>query len=825
MFLIYQNIIKFTSSIFSFLIFIFSFFLLQLSISFINIAPIEFLMKPLLVTKIDDYDNSFSEAILYIDNDSKKIIAKIKINLINKEKNEQFLLSSKFKTNFVDIINFEYNYSFSSSLINKNNKFTRENNSEIIRANGIINSKKLEVFASGTLIPVSIVKSLWPENAARGAKNWVQKNLTNGIISNLSLEANIPLDSFKISTKLKKEDINLKFNFNEMTISFLKEMDFIYNSVGNAILNGQSFEVYLEKGEVIGKNHGSINIYDSKFTAKEILKKHGPAEILINAKGSLDDIMIFIYQHPKNFKRFVPIKLENISANSDLKVKFNFPLKSKLKFEEFIINSKANLTDVILNDIFSKNFTSNLMSIDLTNEGINIIGKINSNEQDLDLAWRQDFREKIDSTLVSLSGFIDEKMLNSIVKNEIKFTGKVNAEANFKGHSFNFNKGNLLLDFRDVKIESYIIDWAKPRFSPMVLKSDIIFSGNEEVNFYNFQVEGPLVKIIGDFKFNKNRLKSFSIDKFKLYSSKDSITNNLQINYKNNFSSSFELSILGDVISIGRYGISNLLSNTSLSNNYENIIFNIFIDELNSKSNLIYKNLEFSYDKKLNKLIDLSFNALLNNKPIISGKTSEYNDAKKIELFVMNFESLIDVMGLNINLKGGPIKYSALIHNMENIETFSGNLYIGEFSILKLPIFAKLLNISIPNLTLDSNSGIEFKKASAEIKINSKGIFINDGVIKAKSDLPIFDNSLGMSISGIYGFSELTNIEGTLVPLASINRVPSKIPLVGELFKGDNKGEGLIGIKYKIYEGEDGLIKIQSNPLSILAPGILQRVF
>ena len=82
-----------------------------------------------------------------------------------------------------------------------------------------------------------------------------------------------------------------------------------------------------------------------------------------------------------------------------------------------------------------------------------------------------------------------------------------------------------------------------------------------------------------------------------------------------------------------------------------------------------------------------------------------------------------------------------------------------------------------------------------------------------------------MSISGIYGFSELTNIEGTLVPLASINMVPSKIPLIGELFKGDNKGEGFIGIKYRIYEDENGLINIQSNPLSILTPGILQRIF
>ena len=270
MFLIYQNIIKSISSIFAFLIFTISFFLLQLSISFINITPIEFLIKPFLVNKIDGYDNSFSEAVLYIDTDSKKTIAKIKIDLTNKVKSEQFQLSSEFETNLVDIINFDYNYSFSSSLINKNTKFTKKNNLEIIRANGKINSKKLELFANGTQIPVSLVKSLWPENTARGAKNWVQKNLTNGIINNLSLTANITLDSFKISKKIRKEDINLQFNFDEMTISFLKEMDSIYNSLGKAVLNGQSFEVYLEKGQVLGKNHKSIDIYDSKFIAKEI---------------------------------------------------------------------------------------------------------------------------------------------------------------------------------------------------------------------------------------------------------------------------------------------------------------------------------------------------------------------------------------------------------------------------------------------------------------------------------------------------------------------------------------------------------------------------
>ncbi len=298
-----------------------------------------------------------------------------------------------------------------------------------------------------------------------------------------------------------------------MTISFLKEMDSIYNSSGNAILDGKSFKVNLEKGQVLGKNHQSIDIFNSKFIAKEITKKHGPAEISINAKGSIDDVMIFIFQHPRNFKRFVPIKLENISANSEVNVQFNFPLKSKLTFEEFIINSKTNLTDVSINDIFSRDFKSNLLSIDLTNDGLDIVGKVNSSSQVLNLIWEQNFKKKDNSTLISLSGSINDKMINNFFSDNLKFTGTVDVEANFIGNSFDLRKGDLFIDFRNTKIESYVLDWAKPKFSSMFLKSNINFSDNKEVNFHNFKIEGPLIQVNGNFKFKNNKITNISLEK------------------------------------------------------------------------------------------------------------------------------------------------------------------------------------------------------------------------------------------------------------------------------------------------------------------------
>ena len=42
---------------------------------------------------------------------------------------------------------------------------------------------------------------------------------------------------------------------------------------------------------------------------------------------------------------------------------------------------------------------------------------------------------------------------------------------------------------------------------------------------------------------------------------------------------------------------------------------------------------------------------------------------------------------------------------------------------------------------------------------------------------------------------------------------------------GREANEGLIGIKFRVYNQNDDEIKIETNPLSVLTPGFLQRIF
>jgi hypothetical protein len=359
----------------------------------------------------------------------------------------------------------------------------------------------------------------------------------------------------------------------------------------------------------------------------------------------------------------------------------------------------------------------------------------------------------------------------------------------------------------------------------MLIFSNIKFSNNNEILLKKIIFDGPLVSISGDIKISNRDIENAYFPIFKLYSSEGNISSDLSFKYLKDKTNKLIISIVGKKLRLGKEGVLPFFNFERSNNTPRDTSIDISFDSLVSRSGLNYTNVKFLLEKSLSLINNFHININLKNEKIIHNTFSNQN-TKKINFYSKNIENIIDLLGLDIDIVGGPFNLQGVINETDD-EIFTGNLSLGKFSILKLPIFAKLLNISLPSLTslLDDNSGINFKSALAVININDTGINIIDGVIKADSDVPIFGSSLGMTLSGVYSFAKKTDISGTLVPLEGFNTAPSKLPLVGGLFKGGKKGQGLIGINFRIYEDKDGKLDIQSNPLSILTPGFLQRIF
>ena len=80
-------------------------------------------------------------------------------------------------------------------------------------------------------------------------------------------------------------------------------------------------------------------------------------------------------------------------------------------------------------------------------------------------------------------------------------------------------------------------------------------------------------------------------------------------------------------------------------------------------------------------------------------------------------------------------------------------------------------------------------------------------------------------MSGGYIFDKSKiDFNGTVVPISWLNNLPSNVPLLGELFSGSKDGEGLIGIKFRIYSENGDKVKIETSGYDLTKGRIIFRL-
>ena len=87
--------------------------------------------------------------------------------------------------------------------------------------------------------------------------------------------------------------------------------------------------------------------------------------------------------------------------------------------------------------------------------------------------------------------------------------------------------------------------------------------------------------------------------------------------------------------------------------------------------------------------------------------------------------------------------------------------------------------------------------------------------------------ALGSSLSlHMEGYIEkktgLVSLSGTIIPAKTLNRLISKIPIVGNVLVGSKLGEGVFGVSFKM-KGLPGQIKTSVNPVKTITPRFVTR--
>ncbi len=175
-------------------------------------------------------------------------------------------------------------------------------------------------------------------------------------------------------------------------------------------------------------------------------------------------------------------------------------------------------------------------------------------------------------------------------------------------------------------------------------------------------------------------------------------------------------------------------------------------------------------------------------------------------------------LGIIDTIEGGALEITGTSTGPAPYHPLDGRIEAKDYVLRQAPVMAKLLSLASFTGISDvlSGEGLSFKRLVGDFNLK-------DGVVSTDL-LRAYGSALGLTAKGTLNFVEdAIDIEGTVVPAYTVNRILGEIPLLGWLLVG-GEGEGFVAVVYGI-DGELSDPQVSVNPLSVLTPGFLRGIF
>ena len=623
------------------------------------------------------------------------------------------------------------------------------------------------------------------------------------------------LPLLKTDLKIKKINISL----NELNYTHLNELskfikpsnfkNFLNNKIKKIKLiseieffldNNRNLENYIIKGKITDLK---ANLFKDLMLSNTNLSFFADKEdILIkNIFGKIDNIEINNGDMKLNLVNGIKLNsnfISNINLDSEKIKKLNEVLES--------FNLGGNFKE--LNGNFSNNILVNLdNTYKVTNYNYKLSGKLKKSKIELFHTFKNNFNiEEIKEIFLSDAQVdldISKKNFNLGVNGKYSFDNldflQLDLETVFKS---DIRKINANFDYKN-SFNLDLINYKKPKNE--IAKVSLEFEKNKNISNIkklNFKEKNNLINI-SNLKFKDNNFESLK--------TVDVSTKN------NNFSIQWDKKIMIKGSSFDATNLPKLLNQQGKGNNFKKVNTNIEIDFINIKAPLSEKleNFRLIGEIKKGKFTKISSKGDFGGNNFLDISLKKDNDSEKrfLEIYSDLTRPLLTEYGFFKGLSGGKLLYTSLIDGPKS----NSKLKIENFKVVNAPGVIKLLSLADLGGLVDlaEGEGLSFDILEIDMEKDKNLLKINE--------ILALGPSMSVLIEGYQDNTGLTSLKGTLVPAKTLNKIISKIPVIGNIVIPKEVGEGLFGISFKM-KGPKGDVKTTINPIRTLTPRFIQKI-
>jgi len=704
-----------------------------------------------------------------------------------------------------------------------------------------VQSQSLSLDASGTLTLVAgqspaiglngtvgalSVKDLlryWPMTVGGGARDWVSKNVPSGSVGPLILQTQIPAGALD-QGQLPDNALSLTFPITNAEANYVQGLTHLTAVAGTGMLSGDTFAADFPSAKI-----GSLQVSQGHVVIPSLHTPGTVAAIRAHIEGAVPNILALIDEQPLNYPGKFGIDPSDTKGSTVVDLSVDVPTKKDVSVDQVKIAVKAVTTGFEIALGTRARLTSGAIQFTVDNDHLRANGSGQVAGSPVALDWNEDFRPGDGiTTRISAKGTLDDKARAALEFDTSAFLkGPVGVDATLTGRHGHFDHADVSMDLSPAILAVDLAGIQKSASEPANATASLVFGAHSVLRRADVRLSSPAGTILG----TENMDAAGSLQSLIFPSVHYGPTNDFSFSLTKSASGT-EIAVHGHSLDgsklahIGstaeRTASSGQASNTEHPSPFH---MSVKLDKLALRDNVAVEQLALDVTGVGDELSALSLSGSMGRNGTLSGSlTNGVSGSRRIVLQTSDAGQLArGFFGLT-GMRGGRLELTANLPNPDrpgkDQPDFQGNAILRDATLVNQPFLARLFDVAsfagIQNLL--QGQGISIDKIEVPFSSKNSVISIHDATASGPT--------IGATADGYIDRPQnAVAIKGSLVPVVGVNfnKILGAIPLVGNILVS-KKGEGIFGVTYSA-KGNADQPNITVNPLSMLTPGILRRVF
>lgn len=663
------------------------------------------------------------------------------------------------------------------------------------------------------------ISNYWPKGLEdEAATEWLTENLTGEKYK----KASASLDFMALpkpdgdGLDLDVKNIQANFEFEGINIDYRPPLYPIENAVGKGSYINNALKIDVESGNIKG-----ITIHKASANLENIhIVGGGTADIDLSLEGKVGEVFKYISEEPINFGQNANIDIDKVKGDAKVDVNIRFPTTPTLRTEEVEVTVDATVTNGYLPNVLrGMPIVGGPLKVKVNEGMVNVSGKAKLASYPLNFSWERFLDSEGQSYVSTVKAQLtsDEGLRETFGVNLAEIIGDLPLDIHYKEYHKGKADLHVKADITPTRLEISSLGYTKLEGIGGEASLDVQISNDNVQVVKNLNVQSKnldLKNVVLNFKpkGKKTELSGGVIKNAKVgesifdadFTVEDDV---LHIKARGDVLDARPYLATGPQKTEGEVGQAIILSGnakkmiTADGHHIEAVEIFLDVDEQGDLNRI-------EMDAKAGKGV-----IYLRYKP-------DQHGVIKLELEADDAGATLQAFDVYDKVRGGKIIIRGNQMAGERQGDLEGEAVLKDFKVVDAPALAHLLSaMSLTGIGgLLENEGIGFSTLETDFKWMAQP----GGRLITFKDGRTSGNALGLTFEGrIDNQEQKIKINGTIVPVSMVSDIIGSIPILGDLLTA---GSGVFAATYEI-KGDLKDPKTSVNPLSVLAPGILRKIF